>query len=90
MENFSQKIILFDNPINGWSHLVASDIETLHEFAAKIGLKKCWFQNKKKKGKVQPQPHYDLRVTKHEIALAHGAKKVARRDLLIFLENYYY
>jgi hypothetical protein len=83
-----EKIILFDNPRHGWSHLVASDLETLHAFAQSIGLKKHWFQNKKKEGKKQP--HYDLKITMFDTAIAHGAKRVTRAELLTFLENTYY
>jgi len=83
-----EKIVLFDNPRNGWSHLVASDLETLHAFAEKIGLKKHWFQNKRKKGKKQP--HYDIKPNMFDTAIAHGAKRVTRGELLTFLEDTYY
>lgn len=83
--------ILFDTPKphpqkNGkWSHLVASDIKTLHAFAQKIGLKKCWFQNKRGK----KQPHYDLRESLTETAMAHGAAQVPRREIFLFLKAHY-
>lgn len=83
--------ILFDTPISvpnkkgKWSHLVANDIETLHAFAEKIGLKRCWFQNKKGK----KQPHYDLRESLVKTALAHGASMVTRKELFLFLETTY-
>jgi hypothetical protein len=50
-------MIYIDSPCNGWCHLVASDINTLHLFATKLGVKRCWYQNKQ--GKYQP--HYDLK-----------------------------
>lgn len=81
------KLILFDNPVNGWSHLVANDIDTLHEFAEKLGLKRCWYQNKKKKNKRQP--HYDIRPSLFEKAISLGAKRVTRKELLIFLKTHY-
>jgi len=83
--------ILFDTPMlyppkkGKWSHLVASDIETLHAFAAKIGLKKHWFQNKKGKN----QPHYDLHESFVEIAKKHGAVQVQRKEVFLFLEANY-
>lgn len=85
--------ILFDTPMSNpkkkgkWSHLVASDIQTLHAFAEKLGLKRCWFQNKTKKGKKQP--HYDLSESLVEKAKANGAILVSRKELFIFLETTY-
>ncbi len=83
--------IIFDTPISipgkkgKWSHLVASDLETLHAFAEKIGLKKCWFQNKRNKN----QPHYDLRESLVPTAIMHGAVQVQRKELFLFLEATY-
>ena len=83
--------ILFDTPMvypnkNGkWSHLVASDIKTLHIFAESIGLKKHWFQNKKNKN----QPHYDLPEYLVDIVKKHGAIQVQRKELFLFLKANY-
>lgn len=83
-----EKIVLFDTPSSeGWSHLVASDIETLHDFAQKIGLKKSWFQNKKKKNKKQP--HYDIKSSMLDKAAKHGAVLVQRKELFAFLLKHY-
>lgn len=68
-----------------WSHLVASDIKTLHSFAEKIGLKKCWFQNKKNK----KQPHYDLKESLLNKAISNGAILVSRSELFMFLQHNY-
>jgi len=42
------------------------DLERLHAFAASIGLKRSWFQEKS-------SPHYDLNGSKRKLALAMGA-----------------
>ena len=52
-------------------HLLPHDqspvsIEDLHAFAAKLGLKRCWFQ-------TRSLPHYDLTSGKRRQALQHGA-----------------
>ncbi len=49
-----------------WAHLMCSDIEELHAFAAKIGLKRSWFQDKR-------IPHYDVNTNKRRQAIAAGA-----------------
>lgn len=84
-------IVLFDTPMSypkrkgKWSHLVSNDIGTLHAFAEKIGLKKCWFQNKKNKN----QPHYDLKESLINKAKANGAILVSRSELFLFLKANY-
>lgn len=52
---------------NHCAHLMADDLNELHAFAAKIGLKLEWFQNRKT-GK-----HYDLTQGKWIQAKATGA-----------------
>ena len=58
----------------GSAHLTADTLEELHAFAARIGLKRAWFQDK---GLV---PHYDLAPSRHEAALAAGAVFVPARE----------
>lgn len=88
-----EAIILFDTPMSNpkrkgqWSHLVASDIDSLHAFAEKIGLKKSWFQNKKKKNKRQP--HYDIKSSMLDKAIEQGAVLVPRKELFNFLLIHY-
>jgi hypothetical protein len=72
-----------DNSSNGWSHLGASTIDELHEFAQSIGLKKAWFHNK------PFHPHYDLKGTMIDRAKQRGAVQMARRDFLKFLKDTY-
>lgn len=54
-------------------HLVADTIEELHAFADSIGMKRKWFQDKRK-------PHYDLFGRKADIAYLKGAEKVTDRE----------
>jgi hypothetical protein len=54
--------------------MVSPDIEELHRFAARLGLKRAWFQGQ---GAV---PHYDLTAGIRARAVRLGAVEVARRD----------
>jgi hypothetical protein len=56
----------------------SEDINALHQLAAKIGLKRAWFQNH------PTLPHYDLVPTKREAALRLGAQE---RRLLNYLRK---
>lgn len=52
-----------------WSrsaHLIADTLSELHEFAARIGLRREWFQ-------PRSSPHYDLTEVRYQKALALGA-----------------
>ena len=53
----------------GGGHLLTSDLDELHEFAQKIGLKREWFQD-------TTFPHYDLTFRKREQAIRHGAVRI--------------
>jgi hypothetical protein len=63
-----------------WSHLSADTREELHAFAARIGLRRAWFQDK-------PHPcggpglhwHYDVTDSKRRAALAAGATDIDLR-----------
>lgn len=80
------ELVIFDTPVlhrdgNHWSHLVARDIDLLHEFAQKIGLKKVWFQDK------PGLPHYDIKTDRvRSLAKHHGAVQVQRKYLYIYLQ----
>lgn len=52
-------------------------LEELHAFAAKIGLKRHWFQ-------AHPvHPHYDMTTQrKRKLAFSMGAKRVSSRELV--------
>lgn len=52
-------------------HMIADSMEELHEMAAKIGLKREWFQG----------DHYDISLSKKNIALKNGAVLVTWEQL---------
>jgi hypothetical protein len=61
-----------------WSHLMVGpydDIAELHAFAARIGLRRSWFQNK-----PWPRAHYDVTESKRQQAIAAGAVPVTWRE----------
>jgi hypothetical protein len=69
-------------------HLVATDNRELHDFAAQIGLKRCWYRSH------PVHPHYDLysvdgrnRSDAFKRALLLGAKKVSSRDIVKFFQS---
>ena len=64
------------HPSGEWCHMVSDEsVEELHEFAARIGLKREAFQN-------ASRPHYDLRRSKRRLAVRMGAQEVGMRDLV--------
>jgi hypothetical protein len=74
---------IFDCPgPNGhtcWSHMGSDDhsergLAELHEMAAKIGLKRSWFQDK------LYHKHYDVTLSKRKLAVAYGAIEVNQRE----------
>jgi len=61
-----------------WSHLVADDEDELHAFAARLGMRREWYQHKR----TRPhQGHYDLPERHRAAALALGAVPVGWREL---------
>jgi hypothetical protein len=64
------------HPSGEWCHMVSDEsVEELHEFAARIGLKRKSFQS-------TSRPHYDLRPSKRRLAVSMGAQEVGMRDLV--------
>ncbi len=69
-----------------WCHLVTDDwspegIEGLHQFAAKLGLKREWYQ-------PESSPHYDLRgYAKFRQAINAGAVRLSNRQLVEWLQR---
>lgn len=57
----------------GSCHLTADTLEELHAFAARLGMKREWFQPKS-------TPHYDLTASKRERALELGAVFVPGKE----------
>ena len=65
-----------------WCHLTADTQEELHQFAARLGLRRSYFQpGKPAGGKPSPFWHYDLTEGKARQALALGAQQVSARDM---------
>ena len=55
-----------------WAHLLADDLDELHAFAARLGIPRRAFQDKRSGA------HYDIDAALRERALALGARAVSR------------
>ncbi len=55
-----------------WAHLLADDLDELHAFAARLGLPRRAFQDKRSGA------HYDIDTGLREVALQLGATPVSR------------
>jgi hypothetical protein len=53
------------------------DLEELHAFAAKIGMRRSWFQ-----GHNPRYPHYDLTPNKRSLAMRKGAVEVSAEEMI--------
>lgn len=53
-----------------WSHLTADDDATLHAFAARLGLRRSWFQPSSTRPEAN---HYDVTDRKRDEAIRLGA-----------------
>lgn len=60
-----------------WCHLVADSLDELHAFAARIGLRRSWFQNH------ASFPHYDITTDVRERALRTGAVASGKTEMLV-------
>lgn len=58
-----------------WCHLVADSLDELHAFAAKLGLRRSWFQS-------SGYPHYDVTVPVRARALKLGAVDADRETIV--------
>jgi len=66
-------------------HMYADTIEELHKMADTIGLKREWFQDKKR------VPHYDVTLSKRALAIQNGAEPVKYPNhLREFIREKYY
>jgi len=77
-------VILTDQPRaysvsdSNWAHLVSdTSLAELHEFAARLGLNRAWFQQ----GTVIP--HYDITESKWRKAVEMGAEVVSYHRLVL-------
>jgi hypothetical protein len=53
------------------SHMIADTDKELHAMADKIGVARRWYQG----------DHYDITMTKRELAIKHGAVAITLREL---------
>ena len=61
-------------PFHGWTlwcHLIADSEEELHRMAARLGMRREWYQG----------DHYDLRPDDRALALSLGAEEMSTRDM---------
>jgi hypothetical protein len=61
-----------------YCHMISDkgDLSELHAFAAKLGLKRLWFQNKPR------WPHYDLAPSTRRLAVQLGAEEVTSSEMV--------
>lgn len=70
----------------GWKlgpscHLIADTIEELHEFAARLGLKRQWFQHN------SSCPHYDLTAGRRAMAVQLGVTELADKEFVAAMKR---
>jgi hypothetical protein len=66
-----------------WCHMATDgDPEELHAMARKLGLKREWYQDRDKSGRLHNHPHYDLTPSKRTLAIRYGAKEVTTMELI--------
>lgn len=80
--------------VSTWSHLFADTQDELHAFAARLGLRRSWFQDPVQVGKpIKARPgsraaqnwHYDLTEGKRRHAVALGAVEVTAREAVAII-----
>lgn len=59
-----------------WFHMTADTLAELHAFAARIGLKRCWFESGRHK-------HYDVTAQQRQAAIEAGALAVRSREVVL-------
>jgi len=59
-----------------------ANLEELHEFAERLGLKRSWFQDE------VDLPHYDVTVTKRKKAVTAGAVPVDRKTEVNYIRSW--
>jgi hypothetical protein len=66
-----------------WSHLTADTPDELHAFAARLGLRREWFQPGRPRGEGTPGPlrHYDVTAGKRALAIRMGARPTPWRQM---------
>ncbi len=61
-------------------HMLADTEEELHAMAARIGLRRSWFQ-------PNSSPHYDVSKEKRALAVKYGAKEVTNKELVAVIRR---
>jgi hypothetical protein len=61
--------------------MLADTVEELHEFAARLGLKRAWYQ-------PVSTPHYDLTATRRARAIHLGALEADRVGVVRIVRRY--
>jgi hypothetical protein len=64
-----------------WCHMFSHDLDALHTMATRLGLKREYFQDKKR------FPHYDLSPGKRELAVKLGAKEVSCEKMISIVRS---
>lgn len=64
--------------LKGSCHMAADTPEELHAMAAKLGMKRAWYQDDPR------HPHYDLVKSKRDKAIQLGAQAVSTREMVLF------
>lgn len=66
-----------------WSHLFTDqdDQTELHELAARIGLRRTWFQKTDCQDRAPWLCHYDVTESKRQAAIAAGAQPITMREM---------
>lgn len=62
-------------------HMLSPDLDELHAMAAKLGLKREWFQGD------ASTPHYDVNLTVRAKALELGAVEIDRRQTVALIKQ---
>lgn len=66
---------------NRWCHMTATSEEELHDFAARLGLKRSWYQVGGRKVWHWYLSHYDLVPSKRALAVRLGAVEVSLEEM---------
>ncbi|MGX1774789.1 DUF4031 domain-containing protein [Nocardia brasiliensis] len=83
-------------PGTRWCHLTADSREELHAFAARIGMRRSWFQDPCVVGKPLPSKpgsphsrmwHYDLTPSKRAAAVRAGAVEITDAQMLTVMSQ---
>lgn len=62
-------------------HMLADNVDELHAFAEKIGMKREWYQ-------PLSTPHYDLSLTKRLEAISKGAIEIDNKKVVEIVKKY--